>query len=301
VDDKDQDSPENYWFACYTAIAAANQALDAIKNATDTAAYRAQKGEALVARAYSHFMLVTLFSKVYNPDSASKDIGIPYVTEPENVVMKQYDRKTVAYVYEMIEKDLLAGLPLIDDSKYSVPRYHFNKAAANAFAARFYLFKRDYQKVISNANLAVTGTVAENLRPPKRLADSLQPVWRQAARRYCEKAIGCSGDGASGFADAVADAVQVAAQLHAAWQGVPFDLEVRARAGYDVVIERHGGIVRDVLDTPGRHASLAIAAFRAALQQFRQQRGGNRAVQIVDPRYDDCVGSAHKGDWPSNG
>jgi hypothetical protein len=166
VSAKEQDTPENYFFACYKAIAAANQALDAIKQATDTAAFRSQKGEALVARAYAHFMLVTLFSKVYDAQTASSDIGIPYVTEPETVVLKNYDRKTVAYVYEQIEKDLLAGLPLIDDTRYTVPRYHFTKAAAHAFAARFYLFKRDFNKVITYANLVfAAGNISSMLRP----------------------------------------------------------------------------------------------------------------------------------------
>jgi hypothetical protein len=168
VTSKDQDSPENYWDACYTAIAAANQALATIKSVSgpDTAQYQAQKGEALVCRAYAHFMLVTLFSKVYNPATAASDMGIPYVTTPENVVFKQYDRKTVAYVYQMIEQDLTQGLPLIDDTKYTVPAYHFTKAAAHAFAARFYLFKQDYANVVTHANAVfASGNIIPLLRP----------------------------------------------------------------------------------------------------------------------------------------
>jgi starch-binding outer membrane protein, SusD/RagB family len=177
VSDNQQDSPEGYWNACYTAIAAANQALDAIKNASDTTLYRAQKGEALVCRAYAHFMLVTLFSKVYNPSTAATDLGIPYVTVPETVVFKQYDRKTVAYVYQMIEQDLTQGLPLIDDTKYTIPRYHFTKAAANAFAARFYLFKKDYSKVITHANTVFpSGNITPLLRPWNTVYRFLAPV-----------------------------------------------------------------------------------------------------------------------------
>ncbi|WP_341843100.1 RagB/SusD family nutrient uptake outer membrane protein [Chitinophaga caseinilytica] len=161
-----QDSPEFYWDACYTAIAAANEALQVCEKAPNPSAYMAQKGEALLCRAYAHFMLVTFFSEIYDPATAATKAGIPYVTEPEKEVVKQYDRKTVAYVYEMIEKDLLAGLPLIDEKTYSVPRYHFNKAAANAFAARFYLFKKDYTKVVQHANAVFSdGTVVDKLRP----------------------------------------------------------------------------------------------------------------------------------------
>ncbi len=164
--DNQQDSPEFYWNACYTAIAAANQALEAITQAPDQANYSTQKGEALLARAYAHFMLVTFFSKFYDPATAASALGIPYVTEPETIVVKTYERKTVAYVYEMIEKDLLAGLPLIKDETYTVPKYHFNRAAANAFAARFYLFKKDYPKVVQYSSVALPqSNIAASLRP----------------------------------------------------------------------------------------------------------------------------------------
>lgn len=164
--DNQQDSPEFYWNSCYKAVSSANYALQAIDAAPDSSKYRAQKGEALVARAYAHFMLVNFFAKFYDPATAASDPGVPYVTEVENVVSKQYDRKTVAYVYEMIEKDLLEGLPLIKDEVYSVPRYHFNRAAANAFASRFYLFKKNYPKVVQYANAALpTANVVAVLRP----------------------------------------------------------------------------------------------------------------------------------------
>lgn len=166
VESKQQGSPDFYWNACYAAIAAANHALEAIRNAPDPASYSAQRGEALMARAYAHFMLVTLFSQVYDPATAATAPGIPYVTEPEKVVMGQYERRTVAYVYEQIEKDITDGLPLINNNTYRVPKYHFNLAASHAFASRFYLFKRDYDKVIYHTSLAFPGgDIGSNLRP----------------------------------------------------------------------------------------------------------------------------------------
>lgn len=160
-----EDSPENYWDSCYAAIAAANQALETISKVADPANYSSQKGEALVARAYAHFMLVNFFSKFYDPATAAADLGIPYVTETEKIIFKKYERKTVQYVYDMVEKDLTEGLPLINDNTYNVPKYHFTQAAASAFAARFYLYKKDYAKVIQYANAAVPGNnFAGNLR-----------------------------------------------------------------------------------------------------------------------------------------
>ncbi|MCW3467604.1 RagB/SusD family nutrient uptake outer membrane protein [Chitinophaga nivalis] len=172
-----QDSPEAYWEACYTAIATANLALQACNQAPDPKNYRAQKGEALLARAYAHFMLVNIFAQIYDPATAATNPGIPYVTVPETVVMKQYERKTVAYVYDMIEKDLLEGLPMISNDAYSVPRYHFNRSAAYAFATRFYLFKKDYSKVLTYASHTFSNNdVASNMRQWNTVYASLSPA-----------------------------------------------------------------------------------------------------------------------------
>ncbi|MGX5816724.1 RagB/SusD family nutrient uptake outer membrane protein [Chitinophaga lutea] len=145
-------TPAEYWNACYEAIAAANHALQAIEahNFGDKA--KPYKGEALIARAYSHHMLVTLFAQAYEIGGANSAPGIPYVTEPETVVKKHYERGTVASVYENIEKDLVEGLALLPGGTWQVPKYHFNPQAANALAARFYLFKGDWDKVIKHAS-----------------------------------------------------------------------------------------------------------------------------------------------------
>jgi hypothetical protein len=172
---EDLDSPDFYWNACYKAIAAANLALEKIEESANKSQLSAHKGEALLARAYSHFMLVTLFAKAYDPTTATSDPGIPYVTAPEKVVLAQYDRKTVAYVYEMIEKDLKEGYPLIDEKIYgAAPKFHFNKQAAAAFAARFYMFKRDYAAVVNYAGQALTGATTDNMRPWNTTLANLQ-------------------------------------------------------------------------------------------------------------------------------
>ncbi|QPH38516.1 RagB/SusD family nutrient uptake outer membrane protein [Pedobacter endophyticus] len=166
VDATSGDTPPFYWNSCYKAIAAANYALEAIDKAGNTSQYAASRGEALVARAYAHFMLVTFFAKAYDPATAASDPGVTYVTLPQKVVEGDYNRGTVASVYDNIKKDLEEGLPLINNNSYRVPKYHFTTQAAHAFATRFYLFKRDYQKVIDHANALFPGdTVSDQLRP----------------------------------------------------------------------------------------------------------------------------------------
>jgi hypothetical protein len=173
----EQDSPDSYWAECYRAVSVANEALDIISKVSNPEEYNAQKGEALLARAYAHFMLVNYFCKFFDPQQTNDSPGIPYVTVPEDVVIKQYERGTVANVYQMIEKDLLEGLPLISDGTYTVPKYHFNLAAANAFASRFYLVKKEYQKVVQYANAAFpSNNFGENLRPWNTTYSSMSPA-----------------------------------------------------------------------------------------------------------------------------
>lgn len=163
------DSPSGIWSGCYSAIAVANAVLERVdefeKNPSgltddELVELAAVKGEALLSRAYHHFILVNVFCMPYQGEKsvpANQYMGIPYVKTPETTVKPHYDRGTVDQVYANIEADLEEGLPLIDDAIYEQPKYHFNRAAANAFAARFYIFKRDYEKALKYADAAFNG------------------------------------------------------------------------------------------------------------------------------------------------
>ncbi|MVZ66245.1 RagB/SusD family nutrient uptake outer membrane protein [Sphingobacterium sp. DK4209] len=166
INDNGTNTPTDYWNKCYEAISVANHALKAIEEGNFGEDVLPYKGEALVARAYAHFMLVTLYSQAYQIGGDNSSPGVPYVTEPENVVIKQYERGTVASVYENIRKDLEEGLPLLKGGKWEVPKYHFTPESANAFAARFYLFTGQWQKVVDHANaIFAGGNFAGKLRP----------------------------------------------------------------------------------------------------------------------------------------
>lgn len=171
----DNDTPSGLWSGCYSAIAVCNAVMEKIElwetdgtyealTPTDQAKFKAVKGEALLSRAFHHWLLCNVFCMPYGSAADNqKNVGIPYVTKPETTVKPHYERGTVGQDYEMIEKDLLAGLDLVDDQFYEVPKYHFNKAAAHAFAARFYLFKREYDKVVAHANEAFKGNDPKTL------------------------------------------------------------------------------------------------------------------------------------------
>ena len=151
VTEKDNDSPQSFWEGCYEAINHANLAIEAIQklagcedelklSAVEKAGLTAELAEALLCRAYHHFMLVNFFSLNYNANTSDKDLGVPYIDQVPVELNPKYDRGTVAGVYEKVEADLEIALRYVSDSYYQVPKYHFNVKAAYAFAARFYLF-----------------------------------------------------------------------------------------------------------------------------------------------------------------
>lgn len=151
----DYNTPANYWNEAYTAISQANSALEALEQIkSDNIDFKnAIKGEALVCRAYAHFMLSTLFANNYSEATSGTDLGIPYVTETEKVLLKEYKRNTLKEVYTLVEKDLIDGLTLLSDDYYSgSKKYHFTKNAAYAFACRFYMYKGDFAKSITYSN-----------------------------------------------------------------------------------------------------------------------------------------------------
>ena len=169
----EQDTPNQVWETYYAGISVCNHAIQAMLEMSEDPAHDLELshswGEAHVLRAYLHFVLVNTFAEAYKDETKSAaDRGIPYVTKPETTVHVDYSTSeylhSVKETYDLIEKDLLEGIDLIDDSKYKVPAYHFNRNAVNAFAARFYLYKRNYDKVIHYADQALGTNPSSMLR-----------------------------------------------------------------------------------------------------------------------------------------
>lgn len=162
----DSYSPSTYWLDMYKVIAAANHAIEAVDDNSFGIKGQQFKGEALICRAYAHHMLVSLFSKAYQIGGDNSTYGIPYLTKPEKNAIQNYERGTVASVYENIEKDLLEGMKLTKGATFKSSKFHFNEQAVNAFAARFYLFKGDYDKVIQYSSaIFPENNFKQNIRP----------------------------------------------------------------------------------------------------------------------------------------
>ncbi len=150
-----EDSPTGLWEGCYKAAASANMAIDAIDKLGNPASLQAQRGEALMCRAWAHFQLANIFCLAYNAETAETDLGLPYADKPETEVAPHSERGTLAQLYSRINEDIEEGVKLIDDNIYTVPKYHFNRKAAYAFAARFNLYYQKWDKVIEYATVTL--------------------------------------------------------------------------------------------------------------------------------------------------
>jgi len=165
ITESNNSSPENYWEDCYACIATVNQALetlDDLRGQASDAELRQVRAEALLCRAYAHFMLANLFCQTYSPSTADSVMGIVYMDRTAGELTYTPARPTLAETYRFIERDLQEALPLVGSDYYSVPKYHFTPRAAQAFACRFYLYAEQWDKAVRYADLCL-GSSPETL------------------------------------------------------------------------------------------------------------------------------------------
>lgn len=192
------DSPEQVWMLYYEGVYKANEALAAIEDqgGPKNDILRNSKGEALLIRAYDHFILANEFCRPYNGKTSTKDAGLYYATgiADFSAAAEQSNRGTVADVYAKIAADIEAGIPLLNDT-YEVPKYHFNKQAAYAFATRFYLYYEKWEKAKEYADKLLGSNPAASLRDYRALqamplSKSDQAV--KSAEAYCSASADCN-------------------------------------------------------------------------------------------------------------
>lgn len=169
------DSPAALWNHCYSAVAHANHALQAIDQLEEKQGtsdlLKGLRAEALLCRAYGYFTLVNTFCQPYvtneqGGNNLLETQGVPYTDVPETTVRPDYHRGTLAEAYAHVENDLTEVFEKVGvnylDGIHTVAKYHFGSAAAHAFASQFYLYKGNYEKVIEHAN-QVLGNSPESM------------------------------------------------------------------------------------------------------------------------------------------
>lgn len=194
VTESNNESPENVWQVNYLAIATANQALQSIDDIVAKSGWttnlREARGEALLCRAYSHFILLNLFALNYDKATADKTPGITYMLKPETELNPKYERNTVAKCYELLAQDIEEGISLVGSSYYTVPKYHFTPIAAHAFACRFYLYYEKWDEAIDHANIVLGANPKTMLRNYDIIG--AETTILAAAQKYIDATANCN-------------------------------------------------------------------------------------------------------------
>lgn len=138
-----------------------NPILSRVDDAAGSESVKNQlKSEALVLRAYFHYLLVNKFAKAYNPATAATDPGIPYVTEDWDISIPT-EKVTVKEVYDNIIADLDKAIQLNALPTEAANRMRMSKPCAYAAKALALISMQKFDEAAAAAklSLAINGTV----------------------------------------------------------------------------------------------------------------------------------------------
>jgi tetratricopeptide (TPR) repeat protein len=136
----------NEWYTTYRPVFTANTILEGLENRSladaDLYTYRNVRGQALYARAKSFLQAAGIWTKAYDPNTASADPGIPMRlgTDFNGATV----RSSLQDTYNQILSDLQAAASLLPVIPLQVIRP--SRPAAFALLARTYLIMGQYDK-----------------------------------------------------------------------------------------------------------------------------------------------------------
>ncbi|CAD0006954.1 RagB/SusD family nutrient uptake outer membrane protein [Flavobacterium salmonis] len=161
-DNANQSNFVSFYSDSYDIINQSNLILeftDALKDATESEKNQI-KAEALTIRAYSHFLLIEIYSQNYSYTNDASHLGIIYNTESITKGLKYPARETAARTYTLIVEDITTALNLYSNIQLSSgPAYsYFNINSAKALLSRVYLAKNDWQNAYATANDVITNS-----------------------------------------------------------------------------------------------------------------------------------------------
>ncbi|RZT96425.1 SusD-like starch-binding protein associating with outer membrane [Ancylomarina subtilis] len=142
---------DDQWRAMYSNIGICNtvisEVLESEGNETDKYEIHA---EAKAERALNYFLLVNIYSKHYEKETASEDLGVPYLTSPK--LDGSLERASVQFVYDNIENDLIESLDYLAETAFN---NRLSKNSVYILLSRMYLYKAEYNKALEYANKAL--------------------------------------------------------------------------------------------------------------------------------------------------
>lgn len=128
--------------------------LNADHASGDRALANRYKAEALVLRAWCHYLLVNIYAKAYDPATAATDPGIMYTIDSEDITTTPNEKRTIAKVYELILADLDAALEL-KSLAVNPDKMRVGLPFAHAVKAKVLMSMRDYDGAFAAAGDAL--------------------------------------------------------------------------------------------------------------------------------------------------
>lgn len=144
---------DNSWNAMYNTITYSNVLISGVPSSTGGTESEKNEliAEALVHRADAYLMLVNMYAKPYNEETAISDLGVPLVltTNTDQLLT----RNSIQEVYDRIINDLKTALPSLPETQTYTT--HPSKPSAYGELARVYLCMGDYAQANLYADSAL--------------------------------------------------------------------------------------------------------------------------------------------------
>ncbi|WP_222537053.1 RagB/SusD family nutrient uptake outer membrane protein [Pedobacter polysacchareus] len=146
----------NDWNLPFRQIFYANSVLDVLNRSsfTDKKESEIIRGWACFVRAYAYYDLARNFCKVYQPETADTDLGLPLRLKPDVDVSEK--RSSLKKTFNQIFDDLNIAASVLDPYVPPLNKNRPSKAAVMALKSRIYLYMGDYNNAEVYADSTIT-------------------------------------------------------------------------------------------------------------------------------------------------
>lgn len=149
------EKPDQFWeWRTYPAIGLLNTVIEGVKQVktkqTENLANQLE-AQAKVARAWIYLTMCQIYGPVYDPNTANDTKTIPYrMSDSPND--PNPDLATTVEVFELVKEDLEFALKYAPENVSNPSRA--NMAATQAIMAYYYMFTREFEKMLEYADMA---------------------------------------------------------------------------------------------------------------------------------------------------
>ena len=156
------EKPDYFWeWGTYRAVGLLNNVIDGVndvKNEKTAKLAEELSAQARAARAWSYLTMAMIYGPVYDPAGANDTKTIPYRTAASPTEANPA-LSTTAEVFGLAKADIDFALKSVPDNVNHPAR--MNRCAVQTLMAYYYMFARDFGKMLEYADMAWTSALAQ--------------------------------------------------------------------------------------------------------------------------------------------